>query len=41
MKSLGLHTGFSQHKPLHSMIVRFTACAVRINHEDKTCFGSW
>ena len=40
LKSLGLHTGLSQHKQLHSTIVRLTACAVEITHEGKTYFGS-
>jgi len=39
LKSLGLHTGLSQHKQLHSTIVRLTACAVEITHEGKTYFG--
>jgi hypothetical protein len=30
LKSLGLHTGLSQHKQLHSTIIRLTACAVEI-----------
>jgi hypothetical protein len=40
LKSLGLHTGLSQHKQLHSTIIRLTACAVEITHEGKTYFGS-
>lgn len=39
LKSLGLHTGQSQHKQLHSTIIRLTACAVEISHEGKTYFG--
>jgi len=39
LKSLGMHTGLSQHKQLHSTIVRLTACAVEITHEGKTYFG--
>ena len=39
LKSLGLHTGLSQHKQLHSTILRLTACAVEITHEGKTYFG--
>lgn len=39
LKSLGLHTGLSQHKQLHSTILRLTACAVEISHESKTYFG--
>ena len=39
LKSLGLHTGLSQHKQLHSTIIRLTACAVEITHEGKTYFG--
>ncbi len=40
LKSLGLHTGLSQHRQLHSTIVRLTACAVEIKHQDKTYFGA-
>jgi hypothetical protein len=40
LKSLGLHTGLSQHKQLHSTIIRLTACAVEITHDGKTYFGS-
>lgn len=39
LKSLGMHTGLSQHKQLHSTIIRLTACAVEISHEGKTYFG--
>ena len=39
LKSLGQHTGQSQHKQLHSTIIRLTACAVEITHEGKTYFG--
>jgi hypothetical protein len=39
LKSLGLHTGLSQHKQLHSTIIRLTACAVEIAHEGKKYFG--
>jgi hypothetical protein len=39
LKSLGQHTGLSQHKLLHSTIIRLTACAVEITHEGKTYFG--
>lgn len=39
LKSLGMHTGLSQHKQLHSTIIRLTACAVEITHESKTYFG--
>lgn len=39
LKSLGQHTGLSQHKQLHSTIIRLTACAVEITHEGKTYFG--
>lgn len=39
LKSLGMHTGLSQHKQLHSTIIRLTACAVQITHESKTYFG--
>ena len=40
LTALGLHTGLSQHKQLHSTIVRLTACAVEITHENKTYVGS-
>ena len=39
LKSLGMHTGLSQHKQLHSTIIRLTACAVEITHEGKTYCG--
>jgi len=39
LRSLGMHTGLSQHKQLHSTIIRLTACAVQITHEGKTYFG--
>jgi hypothetical protein len=39
LKSLGMHTGLSQHKQLHSTIIRLTACAVQITHECRTYFG--
>jgi len=39
LKSLGMHTGLSQHKQLHSTIIRLTACAVQITHDGKTYFG--
>lgn len=39
LKSLRMHTGLSQHKQLHSTIIRLTACAVEITHEGKTYFG--
>ena len=39
LKSLGQHTGQTQHKQLHSTIIRLTACAVEITHEGKTYFG--
>ena len=39
LKSLGMHTGLSQHKQLHTTILRLTACAVEITHEGKTYFG--
>jgi hypothetical protein len=40
LKALGLHTGNTDHKWLHSVIIRLTACAVEITHEGKTYFGS-
>lgn len=39
LKSLGMHTGLSQHKQLHSTIIRLTACAVEITHNGRTYFG--
>lgn len=39
LKALGLPTGNSQHKQLHSTIIRLTACAVEVTHEGKTYFG--
>jgi hypothetical protein len=40
LKALGLHTGNKDHKWLHSVIIRLTACAVEITHGGKTYFGS-
>jgi hypothetical protein len=40
LKALGLHTGNTDHKWLHSVIIRLTACAVQITHGEKTYFGS-
>jgi hypothetical protein len=39
LRSMGLPTGNSQHKQLHSTILRLTACAVEVTHEGKTYFG--
>jgi hypothetical protein len=39
LRALGLPTGNSQHKQLHSTILRLTACAVEVTHEGKTYFG--
>jgi hypothetical protein len=39
LKALGLPTGNSQHKQLHSTLVRLTACAVEVHHGGKTYFG--
>lgn len=39
LKALGLSTGLSQHKQLHSTLLRLTACAVEVTHEGKTYFG--
>ena len=39
LKALGLPTGNSQHKQLHSTILRLTACAVEVKHEGRTYFG--
>jgi len=40
LKSLGLPTGGKNHQDLHSGIIRLTACAVEINHDGRTYFGS-
>jgi len=40
LRELGLSTGGKNHKILHSGIIRLTACAVEIVHEEKTYFGS-
>jgi hypothetical protein len=40
LKALGLHTGNKDHKWLHSVIIRLTACAVQITHSGRTYFGS-
>lgn len=39
LTALGMSTGLSQHKQLHSTLVRLTACAVEVTHEGKTYFG--
>lgn len=39
LKSLGLQTGNSQYKQLHTGILRQIACAVQVTHEDKTYIG--
>jgi len=39
LKALGMSTGNSQHKLLHSTIIRLTACAVEVTHQGKTYFG--
>lgn len=39
LKALGLSTGNSQHKQLHSTILRLTACALEVTHDGKTYFG--
>lgn len=39
LKAIGLPTGNSQHKQLHSTLLRLTACAVEVTHEGKTYFG--
>jgi len=40
LKALGLNTGNTDHKWLHSVIIRLTACAVQVTQGDKTYFGS-
>lgn len=39
LKAMGMSTGNSQHKQLHSTLVRLTACAVEVTHDGKTYFG--
>jgi hypothetical protein len=39
LKAMGMPTGNSQHKQLHSTLLRLTACAVEVTHENKTYFG--
>lgn len=39
LKALGLPTGNSQHRQLHSTILRLTACAVEVTHDGRTYFG--
>ncbi len=39
LRALGMSTGNSQHKQLHSTLLRLTACAVEVTHEGKTYFG--
>ena len=39
LKTMGMATGNSQHKLLHSTILRLTACAVEVTHEGRTYFG--
>lgn len=39
LKSMGLPTGNSQHKQLHTTLLRLTACAVEVTHNNKTYFG--
>lgn len=39
LKAMGMPTGNSQHKQLHSTLLRLTACAVEVTHNGKTYFG--
>ncbi len=39
LKAMGLNTGNSQHKQLHSTLIRLTACALEVTHDGKTYFG--
>lgn len=39
LKAMGMPTGNSQHKQLHTTLLRLTACAVEVKHEGKTYFG--
>jgi len=40
LKTMGLPNGGENHKQLHTIIIRLTACAVQIEHAGKTFFGS-
>jgi hypothetical protein len=40
LKALGRQTGGDEHRRLHSGIIRLTACAVEIIHDDRRYFGS-
>jgi len=40
LKALGLNTGNKDHRWLHSVILRLTACAVQVTHNGRTYFGS-
>lgn len=39
LKAMGMPTGNSQHKQLHSTLLRLTACALEVTHNNKTYFG--
>jgi TrfA protein len=39
LRELGLSTGLSQHKKLHSTIIRLQACSAEVTHNDRTFFG--
>jgi hypothetical protein len=39
LRMLGLNTGGDEHRRLHTGIIRLTACAVEITHDDRTYFG--
>lgn len=39
LKAMGLSTGNSQHKQLHSTLIRLTACAIEVIHNGKNYFG--
>jgi hypothetical protein len=40
LKSLGLHTGGTEHRRLHTTITRMIACAIEIKHDGQTYIGS-
>ncbi len=40
LKALGLPTGGAHHRTLHSTLVRLTACAIEIQNEGRTYWGS-
>lgn len=39
LTAMGMSTGNSQHKQLHSTLIRLTACALQVTHKGKSYFG--